>query len=60
MDEIIQAIEEIEDMLIEATGGELPEDWRVRGQTGEEAFIDQVLNPLTVIHGVVLSLELTE
>ena len=53
-------IQELEDMLIEATGGELPEDWRVRGQTGEEAFIDQVLNPLTVIHGVVLSLELTE
>tara|TARA_R100000655_G_scaffold23320_2_gene47018 strand:- start:1383 stop:1559 length:177 start_codon:yes stop_codon:yes gene_type:complete len=56
MDEIIQAIEEIEDMLIEATGGELPDEWRVTGQTGEEAFCAVVLNPLMDITRVVLSL----
>ena len=57
MDEIIQAIEELEDMLIEATGGELPDEWRVTGQTGEEAFCAVVLNPLMDITGVALSLK---
>ena len=55
MDEIIQAIEELEDMLIEATGGELPEAWRIRGQTGEEAFWAGGLNPQKDITGVALS-----
>ena len=57
MDEIIQAIEELEDMLIEATGGELPPDWVRQGQTGEEAFYETVLNPLGDITHIVLALQ---
>mgnify|MGYP003136782797 CR=1 FL=1 len=56
MDEILRTIEELEDMLIEATGGELPDEWRRHGETGEEAFCAVVLNPLMDITRVVLSL----
>ena len=56
MDEILRTIEELEDMLIEATGGELPDEWRRHGETGEEAFCSVVLNPLMDITRVVLSL----
>lgn len=42
----MQAIEELEDMLIEATGGVLPPDWRIAGETPEMAFCRVILNPL--------------
>tara|TARA_Y100000361_G_C11155766_1_gene344027 strand:+ start:1912 stop:2085 length:174 start_codon:yes stop_codon:yes gene_type:complete len=56
MDEILQAIEELEDMLIKATGGELSDDWRVPGQDGESAFCAVILNPLSEMREVVYDL----
>ena len=53
---ILGMIEEIQDMIRECTNGELPPDYRIGNQSGEEAFYRVIYTPLaeveSTLHGL--------
>ena len=57
LDDILAVINELEDMILEYTNGELPPDYRIGNQSGEEAFLRVIYNPLAEIASTLHGLE---
>ena len=53
---ILGMIEEIQDMIRECTNGELPPDYRIGNQTGEEAFYRVIYTPLADVESTLYNL----
>lgn len=53
---ILEMIEELQEMIMQYTNGELPPDYRVGNQTGEEAYLRVIYNPLMDIESTLLHL----
>ena len=54
---IIEMIEELQEMIMQYTNGELPPDYRIGDQTGEEAYLRVIYNPLMDIESTLHGLE---
>lgn len=54
---ILEMIEEIQEAIMQYTDGELPPDYRIGNQTGEEAYLRVIYNPLADIESTLRDLD---
>ena len=51
--DIQNSIDELIDLIVEVIGHNLPPDYRIGDESGEEAFAREILNPLGIIQEIV-------
>ena len=54
--DILEMMEEVQEMIRECTNGELPPDYRIGNQTGEEAFYRVIYTPLADVESTLYNL----